>query len=259
MLNNQVFYSGTIRKTIVAFGSLFSNIYIDRKQGNSVSGPTIQRLQIPLAYSGKEKWIQRLDGDPNLENNTYTTLPRMAFEITGYTYDASRKINKMQRITSCTESASAITLQSPVPYNIDITLYILTKTQEDGLQIIEQILPTFQPEYTLSINLIPEMGIVQDIPIILNNISVQDEYDGDFQTRRFVTHTLSFTLKVNLFGGITSKKTITNVGGTMVDGDISTGGINIKKKDSDETYAVYTAVGDPITETVVFEDWVEEL
>jgi hypothetical protein len=247
MLNNNVFYHGIIRKTIVAFGSLFSNIYIDRKQGDSVNGETIQRLQIPLAYSNKEKWIQRLDGDPNLENNTYTTLPRMAFEITGYSYDSSRKINKMQKISHVEGSNSYTTMQSPVPYNIDISLYILTKTQEDGLQILEQILPTFTPEYTLSINAIPDMEVVQDIPIILNSVSVQDDYEGDFQTRRFVTHTLTFTIKINLFGGISNRKIITTVH-SNIEGN----------KTFTEPLVNYTAIGDEVTETVISEEWLGE-
>jgi len=143
MLNNQVFYHGIIRKTIVSFGRMFSNIYIDRKQGDSVTGTTIQRLQIPLAYAPKEKWLVRIDSDPNLENNTYISLPRMSFEITGYSYDPARKSNRLQKITCGAGTNSMKAVFAPVPYNIDITLYILTKTQEDGLQILEQILPTF--------------------------------------------------------------------------------------------------------------------
>ena len=237
MLNGNVFYHGVIRKTIVAFGHLFSNIYIDRKEGDSVDGPTIQRLQIPIAYAPKEKWIVRLEQDPNLENHTYVTLPRMSFEITGYNYDASRKVGKMQKIV-CNNGTSSGSMFSPVPYNLDISLYVLTKTQEDAMQIIEQILPTFSPEYTVSINAVPEMNIIQDVPIALNSISVQDEYDGDFQTRRFVTHTLTFTLKLNLFGPVQQNKpiytTTANVG-------------------NPET--TYVAVGDPNTYEVISEHW----
>ena len=246
MLSNQVFYFGIVRKVIVSFGNLFSNIYIDRKLTDSVNGTTVQRLQIPLAYSNKEKWIQRLDGDPNLENNVYTTLPRMAFEITGYSYDSTRKVNKMQKITNDVNTSTNKTMQSPVPYNIDVVLYILTKTQEDGLQILEQILPTFTPEYTFSINAIPEMNIIQDVPVILNSVSVQDDYDGDFQTRRFVTHTISFTVKVNLFGGISNRGVITTVHA------------NVGESEANPTpLANYTAVGDPVTELVTSESWIE--
>lgn len=246
MLNNNVFYHGIIRKTIVAFGNLFSNIYIDRKQGNSVTGETIQRLQVPLAYSNKEKWIVRLDSDPNLENYLTTTLPRMAFEITGYSYDATRKVNKMQRLERRDDSDATTTTQSPVPYNIDVSLYILTKTQEDGLQIIEQILPTFQPEYTLSIKSIPEMEIIQDIPIILNSVSVEDDYEGDFSSRRFVTHTLSFTIKTNLFGKVSASGYITQVHANVKD---------IKNRGN--SYANYEAIGEEETKTVSSESWLE--
>jgi hypothetical protein len=244
MLNNQVFYHGIIRKTIVGFGSLFSSIYIDRKQGDSVNGTTVQRVQVPLAYAPKEKWLVRIDSDPNLENNTYTTLPRMSFEITGYSYDSTRKTNRMQKITCGVGTTSMNTLYTPVPYNIDISLYVLTKTQEDGLQIIEQILPTFTPEYTLSIKTVDSMNLVVDVPVILNSIAVQDDYDGDFQTRRFVTHTLNFTLKTNLFGALSNQGVITQVGANV---------------GQDETFAtpsrVYVADGDPTTATVTQENW----
>lgn len=246
MLNNSVHYFGTIRKTIIAFGSLFSNIYIDRKQGDSVTGNTIQRLQIPLAYSNKEKWVHRLEGDPNLENNVYTTLPRMAFEIVGYAYDATRKANKMQKITCASGDTTYSTVQSPVPYNIQINLYILTKTQEDGLQILEQILPTFTPDYTVSINAIPDMNIIQDIPIILQDVAVEDDFEGDFLTRRFVTHTLTFTLKTNLYGSNTNRSIIKQVHANIKD-----------IVNTSSSYANYEAIGDETTGTVTSESWLE--
>lgn len=247
MLNNNVFYHGLIRKCIVGFGTLFSDIYIDRKQGDSVTGTTVQRLQIPLAYAPKEKWIVRLDQDPNLENHTYVTLPRMSFEITGYTYDAVRKTNRMQKIT-CGDGSNSLTyMYAPVPYNIDISLYILTKTQEDAMQIIEQILPTFTPEYTLSINAVPDMNVKQDVPVILNNITVQDDYDGDFQTRRFVTHTLTFTLKTNLYGAVQGQGVI---------GQVNT---NIGLTDIDVPNRIYEVQGDVTTGAVVDESWIDGL
>ena len=245
MLSNNVFYHGLIRKTIVAFGSLFSDIYIDRKQGDSVNGTTIQRLQIPLAYAPKEKWIVRIDSDPNLEQNTYTTLPRMSFEINGYNYDSQRKLNRMQQIKCGSGIDSMTYMYTPVPYNIDISLYVLTKTQEDGLQIIEQILPTFTPEYTLSINAVPDMNVKQDIPVILNSVSVSDEYDGDFQTRRFVTHTLNFTLKTSLFGAVSGQAVISQVEA------------NIGLKEITDPNRIYVATGDTTTATVSTESWLD--
>lgn len=247
MLNNNVFYHGIIRKTIVAFGRLFSDIYIDRKQGDSVSGTTIQRLQIPLAYAPKEKWVVRLEQDPTLENHTYVSLPRMSFEILGYNYDPTRKLNRMQQITCGEGENSLSTTYTPVPYNIDIGLYILTKTQEDGLQILEQILPTFTPEYTLTINQLPEMNIKTDVPVILNSVTVSDEYDGDFQTRRFVTHTLNFQLKTNLFGAVSNKNVIKQVNANI--------GFN---ENFNNPNRVYVATGDETTATVTSESWMNE-
>jgi hypothetical protein len=244
MLNNNVFYHGIIRKSIVAFGRLFSDIYIDRKQGDSVTGTTIQRLQIPLAYAPKEKWLVRIEQDPTLENHTYVSLPRMSFEILGYNYDPARKVNRMQQIKCGDASGSVSTMYTPVPYNIDISLYVLTKTQEDGLQIIEQILPTFTPEYTMTINAVPDMNVKLDVPIILNSVAVNDEYDGDFQTRRFVTHTLNFQMKVNLFGPITGKNVIDTVNANVGNNE------NFSNPNR-----VYTAEGDVTTATVDTESW----
>jgi hypothetical protein len=246
MLNNQVFYHGIIRKSIVAFGRLFSDIYIDRKQGDSVTGQTIQRLQIPLAYAPKEKWLVRIDQDPDLENHTYVSLPRMSFEIIGYTYDAQRKLNRMQQIKCGDGSGSVSTMYTPVPYNLDLSLYILTKTQEDALQIVEQILPTFTPEYTMTINAVPEMNMKVDVPIILNSVAVSDEYDGDFQTRRFVTHTLNFQMKVNVFGAVSGQNVIDTVNANIG-----------QNEDFSSPNRIYTAQGDVSTATVSNESWLD--
>jgi hypothetical protein len=250
MLNGDVFYHGIIRKSIVSFGRLFSSIYIDRKQGDSVEGNTIQRLQVPISYAPKEKWVVRLDSDPDLNNHTYTTLPRMSFEITGYNYDASRKVSKMQKIACHSvdgEETVSNTMYSPVPYNLNISLYILTKTQEDALQIIEQILPTFAPEYTLAVQAVPEMNVIQDIPVLLDSISVVDEYDGAFDQRRFVTHTLTFTLKLNLFGATHDVKRI------------QTSMANVGIMGTTISTEQYTAEGDPNTFEIISEGWESEL
>jgi hypothetical protein len=246
MLNSNVYYHGIIRKCIVGFGSLFSDIYIDRREGDSVTGTVIQRLQVPLAYAPKEKWIVRLEQDPTLENNVYTTLPRMSFEIIGYNYDPQRKVNRMQQL-KCGDGTGAVsTMYTPVPYNLDLSLYILTKTQEDGLQIIEQILPTFTPEYTLSINVVPDMSVKIDVPIVLNSVSVQDDYDGDFQMRRFVTHSLNFQMKMNLFGPISGRSVIDTVYANIGENE------NFSNPNR-----VYTAEGDVTTATVDTESWLD--
>lgn len=208
MLNNAIFYHGLTRKVIVAFGSLFSNVKIARKNINT--GLVEQTIAVPISYAPKEKWIVRIDQDPMLENHTYTTLPRMSFEITGMSYDSTRKTNRMSKI-SCAGPDGLTSSYAPVPYNIDISLYALTKTQEDGLQIVEQITPYFMPEFTMSINAIPDQNVVLDIPIIMNSLSISDEYDGDFETRRFITYTMNFTLKTNFFGPISETGIIKHV------------------------------------------------
>jgi len=232
MLNNNIFYHAITRKVIVAFGSLFSDIRIERKK----DGDVVQTLAVPVAYAPKEKWLIRIEQDPMLENHTYTTLPRLSFEITGLNYDASRKTNRMSHIAVNDANGNNSKLYAPVPYNIDISLYALTKTQEDGLQIIEQILPYFTPEYTLSLNAIPNSDIIMDVPIILDSVSIQDDYDGDFATRRFVTYTMNFTLKCNFYGPLTEGKLITK---TFVD-------LNTINLTLDALVANNDGVGNPI-------------
>ena len=243
MLNNNVYYHGSIRKAIVAFGRLFSDVYIDRKQGDSVNGTTVQRLHIPISYAPREKWLVRLEQQIDFENaETQISLPRMSFEISSYAYDSSRKVNRMSQIKSGnTTNMNAV--YTPVPYNLKLSMYVITKTQEDGLQIIEQILPTFTPEYTLQINMVPELGITMDVPIILNSVYVQDEYDGNFEDRRYVTHTLDFEMKLNLYGPVSTQKVITKVN------------VNVGEDASTGTHRHYEANGDVTTGTVTSEQW----
>jgi hypothetical protein len=240
MLNGQNQYHGMIRKVIISFGRLFSDIKITRKDKDNSSNN--QTVIVPIAYAPKEKWIVRLEQDPDLTNHTYTTLPRISFEITGYSYDPTRKVNRMSKINCYNGTDEKTSMFAPVPYNIDITLYILTKTQEDALQILEQILPTFTPEYSLSIQAVPEMNVIQDIPVILNGVSVSDEYDGDFQTRRFVTHTLNFTIKTNIYGPISTQGIIKEIG------------VNVGTRSINDPEIIYNAVVDPETNEVT-ENW----
>lgn len=229
MLNLPPFYHGLTRRIIVAFGSVFSSVKIERRNND---GEVEQTIAVPLSYAPKEKWVVRIDEDPSLERQTYTVLPRMSFEITGMSYDSSRKLNRINDIT-CYQDTAMSKVSSPAPYNIDISLYILTKTQEDALQIVEQILPYFNPEYTVSVKLVEATNVTMDVPIVLNSVSIQDDYEGDFQTRRFVTYTLTFSIKSNFFGPVKQNGVIENVTITTsqpgrkytADGDISLGTI----------------------------------
>jgi hypothetical protein len=211
MLNIPPFYHGLTRKVIVSFGSLFSNIKIQRQDN---TGAIAQELVIPLTYAPKEKWLVRIEQDPALEKHTYITLPRMSFEITGMTYDATRKTSRMSKVVASNTDTTPKSLNqaySPVPYNFDISLYVISKTQEDCLQIVEQILPFFTPEFTLSINAVPELDVTMDIPIILNSVNIEDNYDGSFQERRFVTYTINFTVKSNFYGPVSNVGPINTV------------------------------------------------
>lgn len=208
----QQFYHETVRNVIVAFGTMFNNIQIVRKNN---TGNIIQSMKVPLAYGPKQKYLTRLDSDPSLTNSTAITLPRLGFEIGALTYDAGRKLNRVQRFKKVkSDSADANKLDSqymPVPYNMDIELFAMAKNSDDALQIIEQILPFFQPDYTLTINDMADMGIKRDVPIILNSVAYEDNYQGDFETRRALIYTLDFTAKFYLYGPVTSQAVIKTV------------------------------------------------
>ena len=206
----QQFYHETIRKVIVSFGTMFNNINLVRKDS---SGNISQSMKVPLAYGPREKFLVRLREDADLSKTVAITLPRLGFEIATLSYDPGRKLNRVQKFKKVKGSkASQLDTQfMPVPYNIDIELYVIAKQSDDALQIVEQILPYFQPDYTFTINDQPDMGIKRDVPIILNSIAYEDTYQGDFTTRRALIYTLSFTAKFYLYGPVTSSKVIKTV------------------------------------------------
>jgi len=203
------FYNQSFRKLIIAFGQVFNNIVIQRT--NSTGGVTA-RIKVPLAYAPKEKFLVRLDQQANLESREFaTSLPRMGFEITGLAYDSTRKLTRVQKYSKVKSGEDGKKMNynySPVPYNISMNLYVFTATAEDGLQIIEQILPFFQPDYTVTVNVVPDLDIKRDIPIVLGNIGYEDTYDGSFTQRRAVIYTLSFTAKTYLFGPMNNQNVI---------------------------------------------------
>jgi hypothetical protein len=208
------FYHEVVRKTVVAFGSLFNNLYVVRKDNN---GKVTQRMKVPLAYGPKQKFLTRLDQDAGRTatdvKKTSITLPRLGFEMTSLSYDSTRKLNRVQKFKKVkgADNKSMTSQFMPVPYNIGFTLYTMAKNSDDALQIVEQILPYFQPDYTVTLNAIPDMEIVRDVPIILNDVSYEDSYDGDFTSRRVIMYTMSFTAKNYLYGPVTSSKVIKQV------------------------------------------------
>ena len=207
------FYNEGLRKLTIAFGQLFNNIVL---QNTSSTGAVTKRLRVPLAYAPKEKFIVRLEQQANLQSDREVaiTLPRLGFEITGLSYDPTRKLNKMQKIIRPKQNEEGKKNNfnyTPVPYNINFSLYSFTATAENGLQIVEQILPFFQPEYTVTMNVVPELQIKRDIPIILNSVNYEDTYSGDFTTRRAVVYTLAFTAKTYLYGPMSNQGVIKTV------------------------------------------------
>jgi len=206
------FYNESMRRMTIGFGQIFNNIQIKRKDD---TGKVIQTIRVPLAYGPKEKFLVRLDQQSSLNNREFAiTLPRMGFEIAGISYDPTRKLTRIQKFKQVKSGKEGKVLDfnyTPVPYNISYNLFSFTASAEAGLQIIEQILPFFQPDYTVTINAIPDLSIKRDIPIILNSVNYEDTYSGDFTTRRAVIYTLNFTAKTYLFGPSTSQKVIKTV------------------------------------------------
>jgi hypothetical protein len=200
MLGNY-FYHKTISKTVVAFGTLFNNIQIRHNDNND---NPVSILKVPLAYGPIQKFLARVEQNASGDRKIALTLPRMSFEMTSIDYDPTRKGSVIQTFkASKVEDGKAVNkVFMPVPYNIGFELNILGKLQDDVLQIVEQILPYFQPSFNVTVNLVPEIGEKRDIPIVLNRIGFRDDYEDNFNSRRLLYYTLNFTAKTYLFNEV---------------------------------------------------------
>ncbi len=194
----QYYYHEILRKTIIAFGTIFNDIHIRHRDG---AGKENSDIRVPLAYGPMQKFLARLEQQPDLNRAVQITLPRMSFETTNIAYDATRKGGITQTFKA-SDGSKLRKVFMPVPYNIGFELNILVKLNDDALQIVEQILPYFQPSFNVTIDLIDVIGEKRDVPIVLDNISFQDDYEGDFATRRALIYTLNFTAKTYLFGPV---------------------------------------------------------
>jgi len=221
---NQVFYHDTIRKYIILFGTIFNDVYIKRSDGTDDS----QTIKIPISYGPKQKFVSRLAQDPNLNKPVAIQLPRMGFEMVDINYAPERKLPTINRIAVLNPTNSnKLTYQyTPVPYDFNFVLYVMVKQADDGARILEQILPFFTPDWTPTLNLDSSMQHKYDIPIILNSVSSEDTYEGDFLNRRALIWTLQFTLKGYIFGPTKTAKSIKtstinfyNVGNSVPFGD----------------------------------------
>jgi len=211
------FYHETVKRSVSVFGSLFNNITAKRVKSDDT---VLQSFKVPIAYGPKQKWLARINAEPNLSDlsRTAINLPRIAFEMTGIGYDSTRVINRNIRMVkdiSTTEADGTNPTRAyqyvPSPYNLNFTLSIMSRNMEDGLQILEQILPYFQPEYTVAMSTVPTMSDTRDVPIILESVSQADSYEGDFLSRRILTWDLTFTMKTYFYGPINTGKVITKV------------------------------------------------
>ena len=207
-----VFYNRMIRKLTVAFGDLFNNITLVRYNPDLTEQ---ERFIVPIDYATKELYVMRLQGDPELDKKVQMTLPRMSYEMNGMNYDSTRK-----QITNTKNffqnGSTTVSQYAPVPYDFDFSLYLYVRNIEDGNQIIEHILPFFAPDYTVKVNMIPEMGIIKEVPVILKNVDYNVDYEGDRdRDTRIVIWTLNFTVKGFVFGATSStgliKTSFTNI------------------------------------------------
>ena len=214
----EYFYNEILRRTIISFGTLFNGITV--KQDDST-------IKVPLAYGPTQKFLARLEQSPDLNKATAITLPRMSFEFTGLTYDPARKVTTTQQFTVKDPDTGKDSKKAylPVPYNMQFELAIMCKLNDDALQITEQILPYFQPAYNVTVNLVSSIKEKRDIPIVLENITMQDDYEGDFTQRRVLLYTLRFTAKTYLFGPVSDaskdiikKSTVNYRGGKALPG-----------------------------------------
>ena len=258
------FYHKKIRNTVIAFGTIFNNVNIKRLDS---SGNPLQNIKVPLSYSPKEKFLARLDAQQDLtgdDSKVAITLPRMSFEITGYSYDATRKLNKNQKITKVTTNADTTKMNNqymPVPYNVNFSLNVYTANSDDGLQIIEQILPYFQPDYTVTMIEDRTMDTKRDIPFVLNSVDYEDSYTGSLTSMRRIIYTLSFTAKVYLYGPISTSAIIKKVSADLY-ADTGSNAPRVERvtvqpnptsADKDDTYT-YTTTLEFFTDTLDYEE-----
>jgi len=231
------YYHQIVRKTIIAFGTLFNDINIRHQDKN---GNDISNLKVPLAYGPVQKFLARLEQQADLNKPIQITLPRMSFEMTSIAYDPTRKSGLTQTFRAVDGNDKMKKVFMPVPYNIGFELSIFAKLNDDALQIVEQILPYFQPSFNITVDLVESIGEKRDIPVVLNSVNFQDDYEGDFSTRRALIYTLRFTAKTYLFGPV-AENPEGLIRKVQVDMYADTNTQTAKRE------VRYTAVPDPIT------------
>tara|TARA_R110000772_G_scaffold7228_7_gene24764 strand:+ start:3046 stop:3882 length:837 start_codon:yes stop_codon:yes gene_type:complete len=201
------YYHGILRKYVIMFGNMFNDIDVVRYNN---AGTAVQTIRVPIAYGPREKFLTRLRADPNLDREVAIQLPRLSFEMTGVNYAPERGLNKLQRNVGIRvgNNNALSSVWTPTPYDISFTLHGMFANQEDAVQVVEQILPFFRPEWTHTLTLVPEVGDKYDIPTVLNDMQIDDTYEADFMTRRAILYSFNFAVKGYLFGPTTNKGVI---------------------------------------------------
>jgi len=242
------FYHSTMRKAVAVFGTIFNNINVIRAKSD---GSVVNQIKVPLAYGPKQKFLARLDQSSGADASMAIKLPRMAFEITSLELDSTQKLTKRNVIVEshASDVTKKKTIKHQVAYNINMSLYVMAKNQDDGLQVVEQILPYFQPEYTVTITPVTGFAYKQDVPIILTAVTISDDYEGDFLTRRALIYQLDFTMKMKFFGPTGNQGVIREVN---IDFNNDAGGAEILENmdftitpasaDEDDNYTVTTTI-----------------
>jgi len=206
MFDNKVWYHGITRKAIVAFGVMFNSLNIRRK---NAGGGIEQEIRVPLSYAPKNKMLQRITRLPTPENpQVEVVVPRLSFEVIAFEYDGARKINLQNQTRSVISETQSKQIYGPVPYNLTVNLYAYVKNQDDGLQLFEQIVPAFNPDFNVTVNYIPDMGIKHDLPIILNSVTYDDQYEGNIADHRMIIWTYTFTMKLYYYGPVQTQEII---------------------------------------------------
>ena len=243
------FYHATMRKSVAVFGTLFNNLKVIRK---AADGSVLNQIRVPLAYGPKQKFLARLDQETGFDAPMAIKLPRMAFEMTSLAIDTSQKLPKRTVIVNeidSSDSSKKKTVKFFTSYDIGMSLYIMAKNQDDGLQVVEQILPYFTPEYSVTIKPIDGWDHKQDVAIILNDLSIDDQYEGEFTERRVLIYQLDFTMKMKFYGPTSNQGIIREIN---IDFNEDTGGANILENmditidpstaDEDDDYTVITTI-----------------
>ena len=246
------FYHATMRKSVAVFGTLFNNLKVIRK---ATDGSVLNQVRVPLAYGPKQKFLARLDQETGFDASMAIKLPRMAFEITGLSLDTTQKLNKMNKIveTHASDVGKKKTIKHHTSYDIGMSLYIMVKNQDDGLQIVEQILPYFQPEYNVTITPVDGFTYKQDVSVILGGVQIDDQYEGEFTERRVLIYQLDFTMKMKFFGPTADQAIIREVNLDFHDKDVTTAlfeemDFTVGASDDADDYTVTTTITQDGTE-----------